>query len=79
LAKEAMKQGGAYPALLVGADEVAVERFLKKDITFTAIPEVVEETMKSYPGASPRSLSEALEILEWGKTRCAAICDAKAR
>jgi len=79
IAKEAMAKGGAYPALLVGSDEVAVDRFMKKDIQFTSIPGVVEETLESYSGAAPRSLSEALEILEWGRRRCAAICDAKAR
>ncbi|MDR1378723.1 MAG: 1-deoxy-D-xylulose-5-phosphate reductoisomerase [Synergistaceae bacterium] len=75
VAKEALAKGGAYPALLVGADEVAVDRFLNKDIPFTAIAEVVEETMGSYPGSAPRSLDEALEILEWGRGRCASICD----
>ena len=77
LAKEAMAKGGAYPALLVGSDEVAVDRFLRKSIPLTSIPEVVEETMASYSGAPPRSLNEALDVLEWGKTRCAEICDKK--
>jgi 1-deoxy-D-xylulose-5-phosphate reductoisomerase len=77
LAREAMTEGGAYPALLVGADEVGVDRFLRKDIAFTAIPEVVEETIASYSGAAPDSLGSALEVLEWGRTRCAAICDAR--
>jgi 1-deoxy-D-xylulose-5-phosphate reductoisomerase len=74
VAKEALNKGGAYPALLVGADEVAVDRFMKREIAFTAIPEVVEETMAAYPGAPPRSLGDALDILEWGRTRCGLIC-----
>jgi 1-deoxy-D-xylulose-5-phosphate reductoisomerase len=79
LAKEALRAGGPCPALLVGADEVAVDRFLKKDIAFTAIPAVIEETMASYGGVAPRSLPEALEILEWARGRCAAVCDGKRR
>ncbi|MDR3232043.1 MAG: 1-deoxy-D-xylulose-5-phosphate reductoisomerase [Synergistaceae bacterium] len=79
LAKEALRGGGALPALLVGADEVAVDRFLKKEIAFTAIADVVEETMTSYGNAAPRSLAEALEVLEWARGRCAAICDGKRR
>jgi 1-deoxy-D-xylulose-5-phosphate reductoisomerase len=71
LAKEALRKGGAYPALLVGADETAVDRFLKKEIPFTAIPEVVEETMAAYADAPPHSLDDALQILEWARTRCA--------
>jgi 1-deoxy-D-xylulose-5-phosphate reductoisomerase len=79
VAKEALREGGACPALLVGADEVAVDRFLKREIAFTAIPGVVEETMTSYSGVAPRSLPEALEVLEWARGRCAAICDGKRR
>ncbi|MDR3265541.1 MAG: 1-deoxy-D-xylulose-5-phosphate reductoisomerase, partial [Synergistaceae bacterium] len=79
LAKEALRGGGALPALLVGSDEVAVDRFLKKEIAFTAIAGVVEETMTSYNGVAPRSLDEALEILEWARERCAAVCDGKRR
>ncbi|MDR2175871.1 MAG: 1-deoxy-D-xylulose-5-phosphate reductoisomerase [Synergistaceae bacterium] len=74
IAKEALRKGGACPALLVGADEVAVESFMKKEISFTAISEVVEETMAAYSGAAPRSLRGALDILEWARTRCAQIC-----
>jgi 1-deoxy-D-xylulose 5-phosphate reductoisomerase len=62
----------------VGADEVAVDRFLKKEIAFTAIPEVVERTMADYAGPPPRSLGDALDILEWGRTRCARICRTEA-
>jgi 1-deoxy-D-xylulose-5-phosphate reductoisomerase len=75
VAKEALAKGGAYPALLVGADEVAVDRFMKKALSFTAIAEVVEETMGSYSDSAPRSVDEALAILEWGRRRCASICD----
>ncbi|MDR2522579.1 MAG: 1-deoxy-D-xylulose-5-phosphate reductoisomerase [Synergistaceae bacterium] len=67
LAKEAAARGGAYPALLVGADETAVDRFLKGEIPFTAIPQIVEAAMESYTGGSPRSLDEALEILSWAR------------
>ncbi len=79
LAKEALRRGGAYPTLLVGADEVAVDRFLRKDIGFMAIPGVVEETMASYSGAAPGSPAEALGVLQWARERCSAICDKQRR
>jgi len=41
LASEAMKLGGAMPAILNAADEVAVESFLKGEISFTDIMEKV--------------------------------------
>jgi 1-deoxy-D-xylulose-5-phosphate reductoisomerase len=74
IAKEALKWGGPYPALLVGADEVAVDRFIKKDIPFTAIPQVVEKTLSAYPAGPPYSLEEALSIMAWGRKHCALIC-----
>ena len=77
LAKEALTKGDAYPALLVGADEIAVDRFMKGLLSFSAIPEVVEETMAAYSGAVPNSLVSALSVLEWGRERCAAICESK--
>ena len=69
LAKEAAALGGAYPALLVGADETAVNCFLKGKIPFMAIPKVVEATMESYRGGAPHSLGEALEILDWARCK----------
>ena len=77
LAKEAMRRKGPYPALLVGADEVAVERFLRGQIAFTAIPEVIEATLESCRMGSPATLEEALSLLEWAKVRCAELCDAE--
>jgi 1-deoxy-D-xylulose-5-phosphate reductoisomerase len=74
VAKEALRRGGPYPALLVGADEAAVDRFMKKTIPFTAIPEVVEETLTACPAGAPRSLDEALALVEWGREHCASIC-----
>ncbi|MDR2179636.1 MAG: 1-deoxy-D-xylulose-5-phosphate reductoisomerase [Synergistaceae bacterium] len=75
IAKEVMKRGGPYPALLIGADEVAVDRFMKREIPFTAIPEVVEKTLSAYPAGPPVSLDEALTVVEWGRRHCASICD----
>lgn len=45
LASQALAAGGTMPAVLNGADEVAVAAFLNRSITFPSIMEVVEETM----------------------------------
>lgn len=42
LAFNALKEGGNAPAILNAANEVAVSRFLKDDIKFLDLPEVVE-------------------------------------
>jgi 1-deoxy-D-xylulose-5-phosphate reductoisomerase len=45
LAMEAIKAGGTAPAILNAANEIAVEAFLHQRIRFTAIPELIEETL----------------------------------
>lgn len=67
LAREAAKAGGPFPALLIGADEVAVECFLTGKIAFTAIPQVVESVFESWSGPAPASLDEALAVLDQGR------------
>lgn len=69
LARLAGERQGPYPALLVGADEVAVDAFLKERIRFTEIPVLVEEVMASYSGMSPKTLEEAIALIQWGRDR----------
>ena len=45
LAFNALKEGGNAPAILNAANEVAVSRFLKDDIEFLDLPEVVEHAL----------------------------------
>ena len=47
LARYAMEQGGVAPAVLNAANEVAVERFLKREITYIQIPGIVESCLES--------------------------------
>ena len=75
IVRTAMELRGVYPALLVGSDEVAVDRFLKGQIGFTDIAAVVEKTLESCPLPAPGSLEEALFALEEGRRRAAAVCD----
>ena len=46
LAYEAIKNAGTAPAILNGANEVAVERFLDEEIGFTDIPRAVEAALE---------------------------------
>ncbi len=74
LAYEAGRRGGAYPALLVGADEVAVEAFLEGSIGFLDIPRVLEEVLEAYSGETPSSLEEALSLVTLGRDMAQRIC-----
>ncbi len=76
IALETGKNGGAYPALLVGADQIAVENFLAGKIAFTEIAEVVEETLSVWQGRSPETLEDAIELVYEGE-RLATVCCAK--
>ena len=51
LAKEAIRRGGAYPAILNAANEVAVAAFLDKKLSFTGIFDVVTDTFEAMSDA----------------------------
>jgi len=56
LAYEALRAGGAMPAVLNAANEVVVEAFLAKRVPFTAIAPVIEETLAAAPGGAADTL-----------------------
>lgn len=60
LAYDALEAGGSAPAILNAANEVAVDSFLQERIGFTAIAEVVEQTLASLSPVPIKTLSEAL-------------------
>ena len=62
LARAAIGEGGAKPAILNAANEVAVAAFLKEQIAFLDIVTVVEQTMTTYVPASPVSLDDLFSI-----------------
>ena len=62
LAKRALELGGAVPAVLNAADEVAVSAFLSEKISFTAISEVVGRTVAALAAAKNKEgLSDILD------------------
>ncbi len=56
LAMEAIESGGTAPTILNAANEIAVEAFLQERIRFTAIPELIEETLGRMSIAAAESL-----------------------
>ncbi len=62
LAKRGLALGGAVPAVLNAADEVAVEAFLSERLSFTGICEVVEKTVEALGTAKDKDgLSDILD------------------
>ncbi|TIX51942.1 1-deoxy-D-xylulose-5-phosphate reductoisomerase [Alteraurantiacibacter aquimixticola] len=62
LAREAAVAGGAAPAVLNAANEVAVEAFLKGNATFTQISAIVARTLDKELPRAPTSLDEVLAV-----------------
>jgi 1-deoxy-D-xylulose-5-phosphate reductoisomerase len=60
LAREAMKKGGALPAALNAADEVAVAAFLENRLPFLGIPEVIERVLARTPRSKLHSIDDVL-------------------
>ena len=73
LAYRALKTGGTLPAVLNGANEVAVSRFLKGDIGFLQIPELIEQTMDAYTVKQEYTLEDLLEADAWAKNYAAKV------
>jgi 1-deoxy-D-xylulose-5-phosphate reductoisomerase len=60
LAREAMKKGGAHPAALNAADEIAVAAFLEGQLPFLGIPEVIERVLARTPKLHLTSIEDVL-------------------
>ena len=69
LAIEAGRTGGTCPAVLCGADEVAIQLFLSRAIKFTDIADLIGQTLEEHePVASP-TLEEILAADAWARDR----------
>jgi 1-deoxy-D-xylulose-5-phosphate reductoisomerase len=62
LARGAMETGGATPAILNAANEVAVAAFLDRRIAFGAIAAIVERVLARYVPPAPSNVSDVLAI-----------------
>jgi 1-deoxy-D-xylulose-5-phosphate reductoisomerase len=67
LALEASKIGESMPAVLNGANEIAVDSFLKGRIKFLQIPSLVEKTMTKHRVFPIESLEGVLEADQWAR------------
>jgi len=60
LAYQALKAGGTSTAILNAANEIAVEAFLKHQIKFTQIPEIIEQVLLKVPASNGDTLEQVL-------------------
>ena len=69
LAYEAAEKGGAHPIALNAADEIAVEAFLARKITFMGIPRTIEKVLELTPESHPETIAGVLAVDEQSRAR----------
>jgi 1-deoxy-D-xylulose-5-phosphate reductoisomerase len=74
LAYDAGRAGGTAPAVLNGANEIAVAAFLERRLPWSAIAEVVEETLQGGTGNAD-ALSDVLEADRVARSRAGAVVE----
>ena len=62
LSRDAIEAGGAVPAILNAANEIAVAAFLKEDVQFLEITEIVSRIIDSYSPPVPNDLVDIFGI-----------------
>ncbi|MGI8551738.1 MAG: 1-deoxy-D-xylulose-5-phosphate reductoisomerase, partial [Dehalococcoidia bacterium] len=67
LAMDAGRRGGTYPAVLVAADEVAVEHFLRGRLGFMEIPELIARALAEHRSTSEPDLAQILAAGVWAR------------
>lgn len=60
LAYQALEAGGTSTAILNAANEVAVEAFLKKQIKFTQIAQIIDQVLSKMPASNGGTLEQVL-------------------
>ena len=73
LAIDVAKRGGTWPAVLNGADEMAVAAFLDGRIKFTDIPVVIERALQDFTPVGDPTIADIIAASSWGKERVAKI------
>jgi len=61
LAYQALRVGGTAPAILNAANEIAVEAFLDRKISFLSIPRLIEEVLAALPAVLVKTLNDVLD------------------
>ena len=63
----ACEKGATFPAVLNAANEICVEAFLREQISFTKIPELINKVMSCHRGSENPGLPDILAADEWAR------------
>jgi 1-deoxy-D-xylulose-5-phosphate reductoisomerase len=61
LAMDALVAGGYAPAVLNASNEIAVERFLNREIPYIAVSEIVRKSLEKITNGAPLSAASIIE------------------
>lgn len=75
LAYEALREGGTMPAVLNGANEVAVAAFLSGRIGFREIHRIITKTMQRHASRHAQEIGEILEVDRWARREASSLID----
>ena len=67
LAYDVIKSGGSYPIVLNGANEAAIDLFLKEKIRFTDIPALIKSAMDKHENHVSPNLENIVSIDSWSR------------
>jgi 1-deoxy-D-xylulose-5-phosphate reductoisomerase len=67
LALQAYESGGYYPAVLNAANEIAVSRFLNKEIPYIGISRIVQKSLEKISGSDALSVESITEIDKYSR------------
>ena len=74
LAYQALELGGTMPAVLNGANEIAVNAFLNNQISFSTIPQIIQNTMKEHKPKHNPNISDILDADYWAREKALNFC-----
>jgi 1-deoxy-D-xylulose-5-phosphate reductoisomerase len=69
LAFRAVEVGDSMPAVMNGANEIAVESFLNKRIGFLQISELIKKTMEAHQTFSVGRIEKVIEADKWAREK----------
>ena len=68
LALDAMRSGGTYPTVLSAVDEVAVAAFLRGELSFLGITEVIADVLDRHTANASLDLDAIMAADQWART-----------
>jgi len=70
MAYEALEAGGGMPCVLNASNEIAVQKFLHNQISFTGMQKMSESAMKNMAHSKPLSIEDYIRIDQETRTYC---------